>query len=384
MDNFSEIELSKESFLHNLYLFREICKGKSRVMPILKANAYGHGLKEILSFCIDGKTDLIGVNSLDEALEIHQLEPEIEIMIMGSIEPNRRHLASSKPFIVVCSTWKDIKEFFKIRLASLKKGKLAPRAHLKIDTGMSRLGCEHHKVDKIIEKLNSKTPEIEGVMTHFANIEDVTNLDYGRIQLGRLLDVKNKFKKAGFENFIYHAASSAATLIFPESHLDIVRIGISMYGVWPSQETKISAVPKYEKLPDLFPVLTWKSHIVNLKQIDSQNPVGYGCTWISNRPSWIATIPVGYYEGYPRVLSNSSYVIIRERRAPIVGRICMNMIMADVSDIKGVKNYDEVILIGKDPLSGFSISADYLAEKAGTINYEIFTNINSKLNRKII
>jgi len=234
-----------------------------------------------------------------------------------------------------------------------------------------------------LAKLIKKYPQIniEGIYTHYANIEDTTNHSYARQQLKRFKEAIELLKKNGIKIPLKHTACSAAVILFPETYFDMVRLGISMYGLWPSPETFVSAKEKSRKL-NLEPALTWKTKIAQIKQIKAGTPISYGLTERVSQDSKIAVLPIGYWDGYDRKLSGIGNVLIRGRRCKVLGRVCMNMIIVDVSHISDVKLEDEVVLLGKQESE--EITADELAQKIGTINYEVVTRINPLIPRIVI
>ena len=243
----------------------------------------------------------------------------------------------------------------------------------------------------------SKSLFLEGISTHYANIEDTLNPEYAQTQLKRFKDGVKIIKKTGLEPKIIHTACTAAAILYPETHFDMLRIGIGLYGLWPSRETYISALLGSRPLPKLIPVLTWKTRVAQIKTIPEGSYVGYGCTYRTTRKTRLAVLPVGYADGYDRSLGNKAHVLIRGKRAKVLGRVCMNLTMVDVTDIKGVRLEDEVVLIGRSTENKSnkiginsectgeeSITAEMLAEWAGTINYEIVTRISPYLERRVV
>jgi len=256
------------------------------------------------------------------------------------------------------------------------------KVDLKIETGTFRQGLEKEQLLKLV-RIIKKYPniKIQGIHTHYANIEDTTNHDYAQKQLQKFKHIVDFLEKNNIKIPIKHTACSAAIILFPETYFDMVRLGIAMYGLWPSKETFISAKERKRKI-NLEPVLYWKTRIAQIKIIKAGTSVGYGLTEKVSRDSKIAILPVGYWDGYDRKLSNVGSVLIKGKKSRIIGRICMNMIIVDVSHINNVKPEDEVVLLGKQKME--KITAEELAQKAGTINYEIVTRINPLIPRIII
>jgi alanine racemase len=257
--------------------------------------------------------------------------------------------------------------------------------HLKIETGTHRQGVSEAAIPEFL-KLIKGYPNLvlEGAYTHFANIEDTTDHSYANYQLDRFRRAISLIEASGMKVPIKHTACSAAALLFPEAYFDLVRLGIGLYGFWPSKETYIAY--RLKNKPDeedlLRPVLSWKTRVAQIKAVPKNSFIGYGCTYRTTHDSMIAVLPVGYYDGYDRGLSNLGYVLVHGQRAPIRGRVCMNLTMVDVTHIPEVKLEDEVTLIGAD--QGETVTADQLATWLGTIHYEVVTRINPSLPRIIV
>jgi len=346
-----------------------------KLAAIVKSNAYGHGFLEISKLALEGKADVLGVNSLDEAILLRKNFPTQPILIMGEIfqKSNYYKILSDENFWIVVSRLDDI-----AYLASLKP---RPKIHLKVDTGMSRLGHSGKAMEEIIQSIAKYGYPLDGVMTHFASTEDFTEHSYSMKQLQLFQHFSQFLESYGYTQLMRHAASSASTMLFEQAHLDMVRIGISLYGLWPSLETRLS-LSMLGKNFSLKPVLTWKTKIVHIQNVPSGTYVGYGSTFKTVYPSKIGVIPVGYHEGLNRRLSNQGYVVILNERAPIIGRVCMNMSMVDITHIKEAQIGTDVILIGK--MGEEEISADLIAGLTNTINYDVVTSIQKDIPRIIV
>ena len=268
------------------------------------------------------------------------------------------------------------------KIVSLKLQKKA-KIHLKIETGLNRQGIKKEDLPIFLRFISKHkdTIYLEGVYTHYANIEDTIDPSFARKQLAEFKNALGVIKKEGFKPPMVHTAASAGTLLYPETHFSMVRVGFGIYGWWMSLETRVSLLAQKKNLV-LKPVLTWKSVVAQIKYLNVGDSVSYGQTWFASRKTKIAVIPVGYSDGYDRRLSNIGRVIVNGRYAIVVGRVAMNMIMADVTDVKNVKLEDEVALLGN--MDGLKISADEIAKKIGTINYEVVSRINPLLPRQIV
>lgn len=375
------IELSRGALTHNLKLFRELLPNGVMLGAVVKANAYGHGFLEVAQILQGLGVDFFCVNSLDEALLLKRWGASPRILIMGYVPLSDLEPVVTEGLRIVVYNQHTVK-----RLGEIAQREERPvYLHLKLETGTHRQGVSELEIPEFIE-LIKRYPNLvlEGAYTHFANIEDTTDHRYAGYQLECFRRAISVIESQGLKVPIKHTACSAATLLFPESYFDLVRLGIGLYGFWPSRETYISY--RLKNNPDdehlLRPVLSWKTRIAQLKTVPKNSFIGYGCTYRVTHDSTIAVLPVGYYDGYDRGLSNLGYVLIHGERAPIRGRVCMNLTMVDVTHIPGVKPEDEVILIGE--AQGEAITADQLAAWLGTIHYEVVTRLNPSLPRIIV
>ena len=377
----THIEICAKNLVHNLTEFKKLTRKKTKIMFVVKANAYGHGLKEVITITRDLLfIDYYAVDSMEEALMINAFDNQKKILVIGWADrPQLKEIILNGFEMVVPS-----KDYLKQVEEISKEINVPARVHLKVETGTARLGMPPPEVLDIFSALNAnkhRYVEITGLYSHFANIEDTTDHSYAQYQLG----IFNKLvKKINNRKLLKHFSCSAAALLFPETHFDIVRIGISAYGFWPSKPTYVSYIEKNKTPLQLKPVLGWYSKVAQVKTQEKGEPIGYGLTYKTFDRSKIIVVPVGYYDGYDRKLSNISTIIVNGVKAPVRGRICMNMFMAEVTHIKSkpVKQGDRVILIGEEGEE--KISADDLGELAGTINYEIVSRINPLIPRLVV
>jgi alanine racemase len=371
------VEIDAAALRHNFEVFEKLA-GKSasrrtRVMAVVKANAYGHGLPEvarILATSGISKSEFLiwfGVDNIDEALTIRALDIKNPILIFGYIPPERlKEVIENDISFSVYS-----KELLAM-MRKLNNISARPRIHIKVETGTNRLGIPLDTLEEAMSFFQKHLDWIEGVYTHFAETENPQS-SFWREQIAQFEEGVALLKKMGM-NPLRHTASSAAASLYPEARYDMIRTGIGLYGLWPSKKisSQLSA-PSFQ----LKPVLTWKTKVVQIKEIKKGETVGYDRTFCTRRPTTIAILPVGYWDGYDRRLSNKGIVLIKGKRAPIVGNICMNMMMVDVTDVKNATMGDDVILMDA------SVSADEMAECIGTINYEVVTRINPLIARII-
>ncbi len=361
------VEISKKNLIHNLGEFRKRVGKRIKIMAVVKANAYGHGILEVAKIVSRNGADWLGVASLEEGLLLRQEKINLPILVLGYI-----------PLSEIGKAIKEDLSFVVYNRQTLEKANQKAKVHLKLETGTNRQGIDLKEIVFFAKFCQKKNIFLEGIYTHFANIEDALDPSFAMEQLEVFKKALQLLKQARIEIPLKHTACSAATILFSQTYFNLVRVGISLYGLWPSKETKISAQNSLE----LKPVLSWKTKIAQIKRVEKGESVGYGRTWWATRKSKIAVLPVGYWDGYDRKLSNSGRVLIHGQFAPVVGRVCMNMIMVDVTDISGVGLEDEVVLLGKQGKN--EVTAEELAEKIGTINYEVVTRINPLLSRKVV
>ncbi|MBU0540380.1 alanine racemase [Patescibacteria group bacterium] len=375
------IEVSKKALKQNIRAIRSHIRLKTEFMAVVKSNAYGHGLEETAQ-AVSKSVDWFGVDNVDEGLVLRKQGITQPILVLGYTRQSRLEDCIRNKLSFVVSAMETAQALRDPRLIRLCARYGGARVHLKIETGTMRQGTEGSELLRLANALK-KTPGvvIEGCSTHYANIEDTTDHSYAETQLARFKKSVEALKKGGIVPRWKHTACSAATLLFPETHFDLVRVGISLYGHWSSKETL--AVAKHNKrTPDLHPALTWKTIVAQVKRVVKGAAIGYGCVERVARPSKIAVLPVGYWDGYDRSLSGAGIVLIRGQRCKIVGRVCMNMCMADVTDVPGISVEDEVVLIGRQKQE--RVTAEEIAAICGTIQYEILTRINPLIPRIVV
>lgn len=359
------VEVDLDRLKENLKAIRRHV-GHSKVMAILKANAYGHGLVEVARHLTREGIDYLGVAFLEEGILLRERGIDAPILVLGGIMGNQVPLFLDYDLALTASS---VEKLSQIEREARRRGVTA-RVHLKIDTGMERIGVHYYSAGELLDAaMRCEHCVVEGIYSHFANSDDA-DLAFARLQLARFQAVLDECTARGLKPALRHIANSGAILQMPESYLDMVRAGILLYGVYPSQETP-RTVP-------VRPALSWKSHVVYFKVVQPGHAVSYGGTWQSDHMVRVVTIPVGYGDGYFRSLSNRSQVIIRGKRYPVVGRVCMDQLMVNI-EWETAYNGDEVILLGESGDS--TISAEELATWAGTIPYEILTNINTRVPR---
>lgn len=359
--------------------FRRLAGKKSLLLAMVKANAYGHGMIPIARLAIETGADWLGVHSLEEGICLRRESLTCPILVSGYVPLNRLEEAVEGGLRLTVYNRESVR---KLKSICRRLGK-SVRLHLKVETGTYRQGIPLRNVFSFADEIRKgKGLILEGISSHFANIEDTTDHSYARYQKKNFQEVIDELEAGGFDIPIKHMSCTAAAILFPETYFNMIRTGIGIYGLWPSKETYLSCLLQKRRPLSLKPVLTWKARIAQIKKVPSGSLIGYGCTYKTTRKTTLAVVPVGYYDGYSRRLSNQSYVLVKGIRAPLRGRVAMDFIVIDVTDIPGVKQEDEVVLIGRNGEE--AVTADFLASLEGTINYEIVTRINPGIPRIIV
>lgn len=363
------VEVDSAAIKHNLREFKKLAGRKVTLMPVIKANAYGHGFLTMAKICQQSAdVDKICVVSLDETLALIKnkfTKKPIMILSFFHLDEKKLALAIKNNIIFPLYSLENAKLLNKIGERLNKKIKV----HLKIDTGASRLGILPAEALDFVSQLKKyKKLNLEGIWSHFASSED--DFAYTKNQYEIFKSVCDNLTSHNINIPIRHIACSAASIAYDFTHENALRLGLSLYGLYPTNNHKWTI--------KLNPVLSWYTTIIQVKTLPAGAKIGYGCTYTANRPVKIAVLPVGYWDGYDRRLSNRGYVLIKDERCPILGRICMNICMVDVTNLT-VKAGNKVVLIGKDKSK--NISVDDLAKWCETINYEIVDRINPLLPR---
>ena len=375
----SRVEISRSALIHNVKTVKRIVGDRVKIAVVVKAYAYGHGYNQVVDVLKSENIAFFAVHSIDEAATLTKESPALPILILGYVPCKHLEYAIERNWRLTVFNIETIE-----KLAELTRNQnLKAHIHLKLETGTNRQGIIERDLPVFIEAVRNNTGIVlEGVSMHFANIEDTTDHSFAMKQLDRFRNMLRQFESSGIRIPIRHTASSAASLLFDNTHFDMIRLGISMYGLWPSKETYLSYLLSHGRDSLLKPVLAWKSIVSQIKDVPEGEYIGYGCTYRTTSDSKIAMIPVGYFDGYDRKLSDLAHVLIRGRRTPVRGRICMDMFMVDVTHIPDVQLEDEVVLIGEQ--GNEKITVEQLADWAGTINYEIVSRINPLLPRVIV
>jgi len=375
----AEVDLG--AVAHNVRELRRRADPRAKVMAVVKADGYGHGAVEVTRTALANGAEWLGVARLPEAVRLREAGFDAPILVFGYTPPAEAgrlidfDLRQSVYSLAAAQAYS---------AAAAARGRRI-RVHVKVDTGMGRLGM-------VPAALSGKTPghpvgedfireatdiarlpglEAEGIFTHFA-ASDSADTSYAERQLSLFLEVLAALRATGLEFAVRHAANSAAVIALPASHLDLVRPGIALYGLRPSDEVDLAAA-------SLKPAMALKTRIIHLKPVPAGTCISYGMTYRTPSPTVIATVPAGYADGYRRLFSSRGEMLVGGRRVPVVGRVCMDLTMLDVGSVPGVRVEDEVVVFGRQ--GGASISADDLARALGTINYEIVCDLTARVPR---
>lgn len=378
----SYIEISKSALNNNLEQIRKRIGKDVRYSMVIKANAYGHGIETVLPLIEECGVDHYSVFSVAEAMRAYAVKKDYcDIMIMGFIDDDYLEWVIQHDISFFVFTIYRLNKVIEIARKIDKPAKI----HVELETGLHRTGFNEEQLDDVVTllKKNAKYLEVEGLCSHLAGAESIVN--YRRItdQIVTFKDLCNWFKNEGIEAHYRHIACSAGVLNYPESIMDMVRVGISNYGFWPSQESKMMHMKEKEFTDDpLHRVLSWKSQILSLNTVPKNKYVSYGQSYLTNRKSVIATVPVGYGYGFSRTLSNNGHVLVNSRRVPVVGNVNMNMLVIDITDTENVHIGDEVVLIGKQ--DGIDISVNSFSDMNNSLNYELLTRLPEHIPRKVV
>lgn len=371
------IELSQSALDKNVAALARFA-GDRIIAASLKANAYGHGLPQIVGMLKSNKrVGYITVHSIEEAIACREAGWTHNILVLGPIAVADLEQVFVHDIEPVVFTREGVNALGKLT----SKFNRGVKTHLKLETGTNRQGITEKELAPFAA-IYKKYPLLKkpyGASMHFANIEDTTSHEYADYQLGEFNRLTAAMKRHGIVPTVRHTASSAALILFEKTRFEMVRPGLSVYGHWPSKETYLSYRLSGGGNRIFEPVLSWRTRITQLKDVPADSFIGYGCTYRTTARTRLAILPVGYYDGYSRALSNQSYVLIRGKRAPVRGRVCMNLMMVDVTDIKGVRLGDTATLIGRD--GDEVLKAERLADWASTINYEILSRLSQAIFR---
>ncbi len=360
-------EIDLDAIAHNARELKRHIGEKTKLMAVVKANGYGHGAVPVAETALDNGASCLAVNRTLEGVQLRQAGITAPVLILGYTLPTQAETIVRWDLTPTVNT---LEQAQALSATALHQGRVLP-IHVKVDTGLGRFGLLPDEVVGFVQVISTLPGlVIEGIYTHFA-IADAADKTYTLQQLETYREVVKGLEEAGFTIPIKHVASSAATLDLPETHLDMVRCGIILYGLRPSTEVE-PTIP-------LRPAMTLKSRVARVRTLPAGSSISYGCTYTTSEPTRVALVPAGYGDGYHRLISNRGQVLIRGQRAPIVGRVCMDQFVVKVSHIPNVQQHDEVVLLGRQ--GDDEISAEKVAAWAETINYEVTTSILPRVTR---
>lgn len=381
------IEVDSRAAKRNYDTFRKLIGRNVKLWSVVKSNAYGHGLVVFANLAQKLGVDGFCVDSLVEGIRLRKEGIKKPILVLGPTLPALFPEAAKRKITLTISNFDALKALMGIvakkATTVAKKATVSggiPEFHIKVDTGMHRQGFYTAELPKAIRLISNYQflifKQLKGIYTHFASAKDINYPTYTEKQFGEFQKAVKLFEEAGFPNLTKHCAATGATLIYPKYHLDAVRVGIGLYGLWPSKELEMQ-LPKIK----LHPVLSWRGLVSEVKPLAAGDFIGYDLVERASRPTKIAILPVGYWHGFPRTFSGIGEVLINGKRARVLGRVSMDLLAVDAGGT-GAKVGDIVTLIGKD--GGDEIKAFDAAAKAGTIHYELLTRLNPLIERVLI
>jgi alanine racemase len=377
-------EIDLKAIAHNVRELKRIADPNARLMAVVKANGYGHGAMEVARTALESGAEALGVARIDEGIDLRKAGFDVPILIFGYTPPVIAFKLIEFDLTQTVYSYQTA--------AALSEGVSASgkniKVHLKVDTGMGRLGilstlsdpgggppiAAENPLREVQAICRLSGLRVEGIYTHFATA-DSSDKSYAKKQLTLFAELVERLRVAGLEFPVRHAANSAALIDMPESHFDMVRPGISIYGFYPSGEVNKARVT-------LRPAMALKAKVIYLKDVPAGFKVSYGSTYETAKPTTIATVPIGYADGLNRLLSSKGHMLVRGRRVPIVGRVCMDLTMLDVGDMPEVDLEEEVVIFGRQGAA--SITADEIALSLHTINYEIVSTIMNRVPRRYL
>ena len=378
----SSIELNQTAYQNNIDFLRKTFGKKVQFSSVVKGNAYGHGIKEFVTMAYDCGVSHFSVFDVEEAKLIKEaLTDKATIMVMGLVQEIDMEwvIANNVEFFV----------FDKVRLnqavKAAKKLKIVAKIHIEAETGMNRTGFEKRELSAVITTVKKEKEHLylKGLCTHYAGAESIANYYRVEKQIKKFEEIYQYLCDNDLKPEIRHSACSAASIMFPETRMDLVRIGIMQYGLWSSPEVFVNYLStKKNKTDPLKRVITWKSNVMSVKKVSIGDFIGYGTSFLAERNMKIAVVPIGYSHGYSRSLSNQGRVLINGQRCIVVGSVNMNMMTVDVTDVAAVKKDDEVVLIGSQ--EELTVSVASFSDFSNQLNYELLTRIAKTIPRKII
>jgi len=379
MLNTSKIELSQSALASNIKFIRKIAGKKTKVSTVVKGNAYGHGIEQIVPMAEKCGVDHFSVFSADEAYRCEKVaHPETEILIMGMIEDAAIPWAVANGIDFYVFTM----ERLKVAIKAAERTKTKAKIHVEVETGMNRTGFTSEELEDVfnIIKDNRDKVELKAVTTHFAGAESIANYHRIKSQLKIYKKTCCRFEENDLKPEIYHSACSAAAIRYPKARMDMIRVGVLNYGFWPNMETFIDYTSDKKNYKDpLLRVIRWVSKVMSVKDVKPGKFIGYGTSFLASKKMKIATVPVGYGHGFARSLSNHGRVLVNGERVSVIGIVNMNLITIDVTDVPQTKIGDEVVLIGDQGDKSISVSS--FSDLSDQLNYELLTRLPESIPR---
>lgn len=370
-------QINLDAIENNIFQIKSILKPGTLLCATVKADCYGHGYAFTAAAMSDAGADWFSVSNLSEALQLRRAGIKKPVLILGYTPPEHvKELVYNDISQAVYSY-----DYAKALSVQAKLAGVCVNAHIKIDTGMSRIGFVYHDnvedsrvIDEIAEIASFEGLKTEGIFTHFASADSERGELFTRIQYELFCCAVDCLAQMGVTFSVRHCSNSAAILNFPEMNFDMVRAGIILYGHYPSEEVR--------KAIKLLPVMELKTVVSMVKEIPADTPVSYGGTFVSSSDRTVATVPIGYADGYPRLVSNKMYMLVNGKKAPVIGNVCMDQTVIDVTGIDGVKEGKTITVFGYD--NGSYLSVSEIAKKAGLLNYEILCGLSRRVPRVYI
>jgi len=372
----SWVEISRTAYASNVRTIESRLGEGVALCAVVKANAYGHDTISTVTLAQEAGVNHFGVDSIDEAIEVRKRAPESTIFVLGYTVPQRFRDVIVHNLVQTLYTSESIAAL--AQEARRQQGRAL--VNIKLETGTNRQGVLPSNLKSILADIerNADAIDLTSISSHFSSSEDLSKQPITHEQNQRFVQLTNVVERFGFTPRYKHISCSASALLYPETHHTMVRAGLTQFGLWPSEAVRKSLLGQME----LAPVLTWKARIAQIKDVPTGEPVGYGQSFIGDRPLRIAIIPIGYYDGYTRLFKDKAHMLIKGQKCRVIGNICMNMCMIDISAVPNVHQGDPVTLIGRDGHN--QISVEDLAQWMGTVNYEIPTMIKAHIPRVIV
>lgn len=371
----SFVEISKKNLIHNIKALKSFAKRGVKFAVAVKGNAYGHDLDTVVKI-LNPYVDYFQINSIEELLSLRKVSNK-KVILLGYVGMSSLKHVLNKNCILSVFSLEELKALVKIA----NSRKIKQEIYLPIDAHLGREGFMEEDIAEVLEEIKKqKYIKLVGVYAHFANIEDTNNFTHAKRQIKKYQRILNTLRKYGFKNLQTHISATSGLLMYEKNTgaNDLIRLGIGVYGMWPSRHIKFMRKNKIT----LKPVLSWKTKVSHIKTLPPGHTIGYGLTYMTYAPTKIAVIPQGYADGFDRRFSNKGFVLIRGKRCKILGRVSMNMFTVDVTHLDDVVIEDEVVILGRQ--GSDKIDAEEMADFIDTINYEITTMISPLLPRVVI